>query len=186
MTELDQIKKILERERLARKEAERILEVKSLEVYEKGKEIENLNSTLKKQAEKELEIIARKQDLLDGLFRTHPLPIIIVSSASFKLVDINDEASSMFGIHERNLSEIRLIDLCVIKKAHDANLSESMIDEINVMQRLNGEEISVKITKIKTEHKGAPSFLLIIEDLSELIEQRKQSEEQIKLVRKRR
>ena len=182
MTELDQIKKILERERLARKEAERILEVKSLEVYEKGKEIENLNITLKKQAEKELEIIARKQDLLDGLFRTHPLPIIIISVDTYMLVEINNEAAMMFGIERQNLQNIELADLCHLKKLKGREANESEIEKISVMQRLNGEKISVKIRKIKTLHKGATAFLLIIEDISELIEQKKQSEEQIKLL----
>jgi PAS domain S-box-containing protein len=45
------------------------------------------------------------------------------------------------------------------------------------MQNLNGEKISVKITKINSEYKGAPSFVLIIDDKSEKEELRKQSAE---------
>ena len=44
--EISILKKALERERLARKEAERILEEKSLELYEKNQELNSINKNL--------------------------------------------------------------------------------------------------------------------------------------------
>lgn len=65
MEQADTLKKILERERLARKAAEAIIETKSLEIYQANQQLKNLNESLERRIkERTTEIETSRQELL--------------------------------------------------------------------------------------------------------------------------
>ena len=79
--EVDIYKRLLERERSARKEAERILEERSMELYHANVELKELNLNLESTVEKrtkEIELISRFPD-------ENPNPVFRISFDGFLL-----------------------------------------------------------------------------------------------------
>jgi PAS domain S-box-containing protein len=173
MNEIEEIKKILERERQARKEAERILEQKSLEIYNKSLEIEQLRSSLKEQAEMELAILNKKQKVLNELFENHPFAIIIYSLDNQKILEVNSTCQSIFGYTRDEFLGLTIHDL---HTASEKKRLKNYISNSFQINTTNGEwkmikkdhnTISTKITGSTTVYKGKPARVIIVEDITD-------------------
>lgn len=86
MTNKKIYERIIERERLARKEAESIMEVKSLELYDTNKRLLTLNADLEKEVSRRTQKIKERESQLNVLFDGHPFPIIVYELSEKKIV----------------------------------------------------------------------------------------------------
>lgn len=102
---------LIERERLARKEAERLLESKSRELYDKKTELEQLNSHLEEQIADRTEKIKKREDQLSVLFNYHPFPAIVYDTDSFNILLANDTAQQMYGYSHEEFCSRSIFDL---------------------------------------------------------------------------
>jgi PAS domain S-box-containing protein len=96
--EVDIYKRLLERERSARKEAERILEERSMELYHANVELKELNLNLESTVEKrtkEIELISRFPD-------ENPNPVFRISFDGFLLYSNGSSEEIIQSIAQRN------------------------------------------------------------------------------------
>lgn len=178
MSELEEIKKVLARERLARKEAERILESKSLEIFNKSQEIEALKSSLIEKSRTELKKIAQRQDLLLKLFDTHPFPILIVSEKKHEIIQANDQAEMLFAVSKRR--NLIFEDLCVSNEKEvkvGSFRQKKPFLQVSKMIKHTGDVFDVKLKSISTEFMGKKVYLVIVSDLTEKVILQKQNNE---------
>ena len=82
-------KKVLERERLARRQAERILEQKSLELYEKTEELASINQNLSK-------VIDEQTIEFNGIF-DNIIDSYILMDLHGNVLKMNAPARELFG-----------------------------------------------------------------------------------------
>ena len=82
-------KKVLERERLARRQAERILEQKSLELYEKTEELASINQNLSK-------VIDEQTIEFNGIF-DNIIDSYILMDLHGNILKMNATARELFG-----------------------------------------------------------------------------------------
>ena len=111
MSESDAIKRILERERKARVEAERILEAKSLELYEANQELLTLNQELEQRVEIRAGLLRESEEMHRTLFEQHPLPLLIVRLDDGAILSVNRTAEDVYGYSKTNFQEKALADL---------------------------------------------------------------------------
>lgn len=186
MGDVNEIRKILERERLARKEAERILEEKSLEIYQKTLEIEKLKVSLELKSQDELKKLSKRQLFLSKLFNTHPLPLLIISSVDWMVLESNVQSNQLFHGSGLKLKGNDFRSLFIDSDSEDfvqkfQKSNRRQVIEKSVSLRIfNNETILADVTLIKTEYDTIPSIILIVEDLSETEALKKLSEEKEK------
>ena len=89
MESLEVVLRQLERERLARKEAERILEEKSLELYYSNKQLLELNNSLEQQVDSRTVELQIEKAQLDLLLNKHPMPLVMVRKTELLILDLN-------------------------------------------------------------------------------------------------
>ena len=87
--EVEILKKKVEREKLARKEAERILEEKSLELYEKNEELESINHNLSKVIDEQT---IEFNDIFDNIIDSY-----ILMDLHGNVLKMNEPAKKFFG-----------------------------------------------------------------------------------------
>ncbi len=103
MDETQKWEKRLQRERTARKEAERLLEEKSLELYE-------LNIQLQEQVQTQGDELVRRQALVESIFRSAMDGIILLDGMG-RIIEVNDAAIRMLGYSRKQLVRRRVSSL---------------------------------------------------------------------------
>ena len=98
MSEIDSIKRVLQRERAARKEAERLLEEKSLELYESNQKLKNSNSDLERLVKERTRKIESSEGKLRVIFEQNPDPILVVEAESKTIIRRNERLNELFGL----------------------------------------------------------------------------------------
>lgn len=189
MSELEEIKRILERERMARREAERILEEKSLEIFEQKQEIEQLRKNLIQESERRTSRLNRTQQLFADVFYKHPFSIIVYDPANLLILDVNIKATQLYGYSTAEFKGMRLTDLHAPeeRRAVEKIIARLLPDEITSGTwehfRKDGSVCHVRITGAPVDYFDRPSRIVIIEDISETLAlQRSRDEERRKYI----
>ncbi|MFN6083387.1 MAG: hypothetical protein ACK476_00485, partial [Fluviicola sp.] len=86
---IELLKRQLERERLARKQAEGILELKSLELFRSNQELLRLNNSLEEEVKNRTEELEEEKKQLNHLIESYPLPLLLVSKKDLTIIDVN-------------------------------------------------------------------------------------------------
>ncbi|MDF4202523.1 PAS domain S-box protein [Maribacter sp. SA7] len=97
--EVTLLKKALERQKMARQQAERILEEKSNELYEEARHLRESNNKLEN-------LLSEKTSELDGVFINIIDPYVVMD-LSFNVVSMNQSAKNFLGF-DNNKEEINL------------------------------------------------------------------------------
>ncbi len=171
---VDEILLDLEQERMARKESERILESKYLEVYEQRLEIESLKKKLDKDRGIKLSKTSKIQRVQQEVFEVHPFSILIYSLSSLKILNVNQTAVNNYGYSKSEFYKLSITDL------HDDEDNNVVINHINAIKKghyktkvwrhlkKNSEVALVKITGVTIEFDGESARIVIVEDVTEL------------------
>lgn len=175
---IDILQKALEREKLARKEAEKILEEKSLELYDKNLELESINKNLSKVIdEKTVEL----KGVLDNIVDSY-----ILMDLHGNVLKMNQSAIDFFGydIKKEKFSIPDIIYEEDYEYAYDSFyklVKEGSFKNYQARVYTKSKEIKwVQInSSIIKDLKGAPTFAHgIIRDITEAKERQKAFEEQ--------
>ncbi len=171
MSELDAIKQILKRERSARKEAERIMEEKSLELFEINQKLVQLNTSLEKEVEERVTDIKRNEEQLRILFENHPFPMLVYEIDTFRIVAVNQTAIDNYGYSKADFFGMTIKDLHF---GNDDNLDKHLKDVKSGIFRIRtwqhrtklGEIIDVEISATTIEYEEKPARLVLIKDVT--------------------
>lgn len=129
MSELDALKRILERERLARKKAEEILEAKSLELYHSNHQLQKLNLEL------EEKVRLRTQETADlSRFPAENInPVMRVSIKDFIILYANKAALPILELWKTSIGEICSDNIrkCIEEALHNKSNTEIEISTNN-------------------------------------------------------
>lgn len=172
MGDKEYILKTLERERLARKEAERILEEKSIALFAANKRLMDLNLNL------EAEVANRTDELNSEVIKFReflngtPLPLIVCSMSSFEILEYNQKAKEKYNFQVKP-EPYSLVDLHLAedqKRILDALVSENFESyensEWKQVNQLTNEEFWVKLHLNKLTDKKGSVLVIMMEDLS--------------------
>lgn len=172
MSDYEALKKALDREREARKEAERILEAKSLEIYEKDLEIQQMLDS--KQVELELAIgeVFKRQNELSSLFDFHPFPIVIYDVQTLDILEVNETACTFYLLErseflKKNVLELHPFDEHNEVNNHIANIHTGSPSRDWHHLLSSGETRIVRITGSSLEFGGKNARLAIVQDVTE-------------------
>lgn len=173
MNSEEHILRALERERLARKESERILELKSLEIYEKKLEIEALKKRIDKEASQKFSQINKTRRIQEEVFEAHPFSIFIYSLSTLKILSANNTAVDHYGFSKKEFSALTILDL---HSQEDREEVTKYVEEIKsgvydkkswVHLKKNGERIAVKISGVTIEFEDESARTVVVEDITE-------------------
>lgn len=122
---IEMLERRFEREKLARKEAERILEEKALELYQANSDLHKLNESL------EVQIKKRTADLNSSRVRYKKLvesanEIVFEVDRNFKLIYVNPAAYHLLLFSEEELSKITFLEL--VAPSHKDKVRNYIID----------------------------------------------------------
>jgi PAS domain S-box-containing protein len=174
MTDKATFERILKRERTARKEAERIMEVKSLELLKVNENLLELNTNLEKEIQERTQEIKKSADQLNILFNENPFPVIVYDRVTLKILDVNSTAIKKYHydkiqflqktIHDLhpNHENKKLKSYFSKKKELTSSLSSNW-QHVDA----NGELFDVVITGNSILYNEIPSRVAIIEDVTE-------------------
>ncbi|MFZ9028078.1 MAG: PAS domain S-box protein, partial [Crocinitomicaceae bacterium] len=180
---------IIERERSARKQAEKILEAKSRELHEKKVELEALNTSLEQEVALRTEKIQKREAQLLVLFDSHPFPAIVYDVKSLKILTANKTAIEMYGYTHKEFCKISVLDLHPKDeqdklKLYISNLSSGKSKPQNWKHILkNGDIRSVSISGNSIGFGKSDARIVTIEDVTEKQEIKVRLEEQQKQFR---
>ena len=147
---IEMLERRFEREKLARKEAERILEEKALELYQANSDLHKLNESL------EVQIKKRTADLNSSRVRYKKLvesanEIVFEVDRNFQLIYVNPAAYHLLLFSEEELSKITFLEL--VAPSHKDKVRNYIIDCLKQkitqgylefpVQKKNGEIISL-------------------------------------------
>ena len=135
-SELEAISKMYAREKKARKEAERILEVKSNELYELNKRLFNLNSNLESEVETRMLEITKQENKYQGILDSVN-DIIYKTNAEGILTYINPLAEK---ITEYTVDELLNMKFTKLISRQD----KKTVDEFYLKQFKNREKSTQK------------------------------------------
>lgn len=172
MSSANEILRALERERIARKESERILETKKVEVYEQKLEIEALRRKLDEKVNRKSSQINKDQRFQDEVFESHPFSILIYSLDTLDILNVNETAVKNYGYSKSEFYKLNVTDLhkdqdkLVVVEHIAAIKSGSFEEKIWSHVKKNGEIAFVKITGVTTEFDHKPARIVVIEDIT--------------------
>jgi PAS domain S-box-containing protein len=161
-SEVELLKRQIEREREARKQAEFLLENKSRELFESNQKLVQLNATLEELVEQRTIQLQKEKEQLKLMIDDHPLPVLISTGVRNIIVNANKKALELF--------DCELNDL-VNREVYDLVQSESVISK----EDLNGNffafinnikhDLSCHCSNIQIDE--IPGKLILLEDISE-------------------
>lgn len=176
MKEIESIKNILRRERKARKMAEKILELKSSELWDKNKKLEELLNLLENQVQSKTKELENFDRTLKQLFDNHPLPMLIYTISDAKIVSVNSTAIEKYGYSESEFMSKTVFDLHAdpndsILSEHMANISRNRSDlnETKYWKHLtkNNTPFSVTASANTIIFHGKRARLVLIQDVTD-------------------
>jgi len=177
-----EILKTLMRERLARKESERILELKSLEIYEQKLEIDLLRKKLDLEINRKYLQINKTQSIQQEVFEAHPFSILIYSIETLRILNVNQTAVLNYGYSKEEFSQMDITNLhdpkdrlMITKHIELVKKGTSKVKKWSHIKK-NGDVAIVKITGVTIEFENEPARIVVVEDITELIELEKKNE----------
>ncbi len=180
----DTFERILHRERMARKEAERIMETKSLELYDANKKLKELNTSLEQQVQFRTNEIVESEKQLSMLFENHPFPLFVYRLSDFKILAVNATAISKYGYSRADFLRKTIVDLHPKKeqakvKVHISNIKKGMhtYSEWTHQDSSNGSfDIIARGNDIRYKEEAAR--IVVVEDISDRKILEREKEEQ--------
>lgn len=173
MTNKKIYERIIERERLARKEAESIMEVKSLELYDTNKRLLTLNADLEKEVSRRTQKIKERESQLNVLFDGHPFPIIVYELSEKKIVAVNETALNKYGFTRSEFLDKTIYELHP-EKEHDRlkkHIDLMQIQKTTVQEWLHfdkaGNIFNVVIKGNSISYGSKDARLIVVEDITE-------------------
>jgi PAS domain S-box-containing protein len=174
MSDADYIKRILERERKARKQAERILEEKSQELFASNGELKRLNISLEEAVASRTSEIEAYAEQLRILFDEHPFPMFVYRVSSLKIIAVNETAVEHYNYSKEEFLDMVVPDLLPEDQliTFQSHLSKVVAGENLVREwqhiRKNGDVIDVEISARSIIFDNEPARLLLIKDITEI------------------
>ncbi|MFT6983006.1 MAG: PAS domain S-box-containing protein [Crocinitomicaceae bacterium] len=173
MSEKEAFERILIRERKARKEAERIMEEKSLELLKVNEKLSELNIHLEKEVADRTQEIKKNADQLNVLFNENPFPVIVYDISSLQILDVNNTAIEKYGYDKNEFllktvynlhpnDEVERIEEYILARK-TTNTRSSAWKHLSAM----GNEFDVLVTSSPIIYNGTPCRMAIIEDITE-------------------
>lgn len=184
MTDKDQYERIIERERLARKEAERIMEDKSRELYAANQRLSLLNTNLEIEVSKRTLEIQESEAQLNLLFDEHPFPIIVYDLLEFKIIAINKTALVKYNFSRTEFLKKRIIDLHPtheLKKLKDHLKSIEKYDGVTqewTHINADGNAFDVIVKGSSIVYNNQKARLAVVEDITKKKKEEKERNEQ--------
>ncbi len=164
MSNLALIQRQLEREKLARKEAERILEEKSLELFRSNMELTKLNASLESQVQQRTNELRFEQSQLNLLIDLHPMPLLIVKRSDFSIIDVNAHACFTFKQSKEAFMGLPYLDWAkAIDGEHPATNSVDGEREINV----GDQSLYFQAHSTLLNFRNEDIYLIILDDLAD-------------------
>lgn len=109
MNEIELLKRQLMREKEARKQAEFLLESKSLELYASNQELNNLNKALEKKVIDRTQALEAEKDQLKEIIEKNPLPMLICIGPENCVLNANEKALELFHVSRAGLENKPLV-----------------------------------------------------------------------------
>ena len=165
MNELELLKRQVERERLARKQAEFLLENKSRELFESNQKLVQLNATLEDLVHERTKQLEKEKEQLKHMIDEHPLPMLISTGERNVIVNANEKALQLFQCELTGLIDREVPDLIQSEEEIcDENLNGTFYTLINGVKR----ELRCHCSSIQID--DIPGKLILLEDISEKTE----------------
>lgn len=121
MHEMDILKRQLERERLARKASEQLLESKARELFESNQNLIAANQLLEELVKSRTEQLNQEKNQLFTIFEQHPLPTLLTSTHDNIIIEANSKALELFDCSIDDLRGKKVSD--IIFKPNEKDLS---------------------------------------------------------------
>jgi PAS domain S-box-containing protein len=164
MSSIELLQRQLERERVARKEAERILEEKSLELYRSNMELTKLNASLETQVQQRTNELRFEQSQLNLLIDLHPMPLLLVKRSDFTIMDVN--AHACFTFRKTKESFIGLPYLDWSKAIEGEQPSTNQVDgEREII--LGDQRLFYQAHSTSLNFRNEDVYLIILDDLAD-------------------
>jgi PAS domain S-box-containing protein len=173
MSEKEAFERILIRERKARKEAERIMEEKSLELLKVNEKLSELNIHLEKEVADRTQEIKKNADQLNVLFNENPFPVIVYDISSLQILDVNNTAIEKYGYDKNEFllktvynlhpnDEVERVEEYILARK-TTNTGSTAWKHLSAM----GNQFDVLVTSNPIIYNGIPCRMAIIEDITE-------------------
>lgn len=164
MESLEVVLRQLERERLARKEAERILEEKSLELYHSNKQLLELNNSLEQQVDSRTVELQIEKAQLDLLLNKHPMPLVMVRKSDLLILDLNEKATQVFGCSKEKLIGENYTKWAVLQVTEESQNSSPVEGERAI--HINGLVGYYYANSSELIFREEPIYLIVLYDLT--------------------
>ncbi|MFT5779174.1 MAG: PAS domain S-box-containing protein, partial [Crocinitomicaceae bacterium] len=181
LTDKATYERIIQRERAARKEAERIMEDKSRELYVVNQELIKLNGNLENEVTDRTTKIKESEAQLNVLFDNHPFPIMVYNLIDLKILAVNKTAIRKYGFSKDEFLVKTVCDLHPKSEVARVKDHIQLIDEkskkvkewIHLDSKGNKFDVIIKGNTIVFSNEQAR--LVVIEDVTEkkILEQEK-------------
>lgn len=155
----------LERERLARKQAEAILELKSLELFRSNQELLRLNNSLEEEVKKRTEELVEEKKQLNHLIESYPLPLLLVSKKDLSIVDVNQFGLQVFQVEQKSIIGLKY-DKWALKVKNSNIFSKSKVDGERKI-KINDEYIYFQAHTTEIKFRNQELYLINLYDLTE-------------------
>ena len=174
--EIENLKKALERQKLARKQAESLLEFKSLELYESNNNLLILNETLEEEVKRRTTKIDEKEKQFKVLVE-NATDIIFTMDLNGFFTYVNPIAQKVSGYNEQEMLLMMFVNL--VDESHKEDVIQHYHNQINNLDEIsnldfpirskNGEVIWInqKARLIQGDN-GPKEFVVISRDITEI------------------
>ena len=173
MIDKESFERILDRERKARKEAERIMEEKSLELLKVNESLLTLNANLEKNISERTQEIKKNADQLHILFNENPFPVMVYDKVALKILDVNKTAIVKYGYTKNEFLQKTIYDLHptgeveklekYCSKKSEKKSGSSSWKHLSAKRK----QFDVRITANSIMYNDIPCRIAIIEDVTE-------------------
>lgn len=161
MNEVELLRRQLERERAARKQAEAILEQKSRELYESNMKLLNLNSSLEEEISLRTDQLENEKQQLSLLFEQHPLPLLLVRIEDEIVLKTNQNALDTFSLTQEEIHNRTFSSLLTASEISSEKLNGEY--ELNT----NGDTRYFSCISTKIDFNGEASYLVLLNETTE-------------------
>ena len=132
--EIENLKKALERQKLARKQAESLLEFKSLELYESNNNLLILNETLEEEVKRRTTKIDEKEKQFKVLVE-NATDIIFTMDLNGFFTYVNPIAQKVSGYNEQEMLLMMFVNL--VDESHKEDVIQHYHNQINNLDEIS-------------------------------------------------
>lgn len=161
-SEIELLKRQINREREARKQAEFLLENKSRELFESNLKLVKLNGTLEELVKERTNQLQKEKEQLKQMIDEHPLPVLVSTGKNNVIVNANKKALLLFNCELTDLINKRVYDL--VKSGSDTygeDLNGNFFTFVGDTKR----ELRCHCSNIRIDE--IPGKFILLEDISE-------------------